>query len=148
MKNYLEIKPNIGFGDFEFGSPTDELIEFFGNPDESEILEDEEFETKIISYWEKGFTFFLEGEDFTYFTCVESDNPDLSLFGQKIIGISEGELLHLLSKNGYTDFDAEDEEWGEKRITFEDLSIDFYFENDELISVSWASPEEDEDEEE
>jgi len=148
MKNYFEIKPNEGLGDFYFGDPVEELYAIFGEPDETEVLEEEDFNTKIISYWEKGFTFFLEGDNFEYFTCIESDNEEISLFGSKIIGFSEKELISFLGLNGFSEYESEDEEWGEKRITFEDLSMDFYFENDELISVSWALPEEDEDEEE
>ncbi len=141
MKNFLEIKPNIGFGDFEFGDDTQKIIDFFGNPDETEVLSDEDFEAKVITYWEKGFTFFLEGEKFSHFTCVESDNENITLFGKKIIGMQEVSLLSLMKDNGHENFEAEEEEWGEKRISFDELSLDFYLENDEVVSISWASPD-------
>lgn len=150
MKNFLEIKPNVGFGDFSFGDTAEELLAFFGTPDETEVLKDDDFEAKVVTYWEKGFTFFLEGENFTRFSCAESDYEGIQLFGEKIMGKSEEAMLALMSENGFDDYEAEDEEWGERRLSFDDLSLDFYFENDELVSVSWASPdiEDDMDEEE
>ncbi|MDD3876410.1 MAG: hypothetical protein PHT69_07295 [Bacteroidales bacterium] len=140
MKNYFEIKPNEGIGDFLFGETAEEVLSFFGEPDETEDLTEEDEKVRIVSFWDKGFTFFFEGPDYSYFSCVESDNEELKLFGEKIIGKTSKELLSLLKTNGFTEYEAEDEEWGEKRISFEELSIDFYFEDDELISISWAEP--------
>ena len=56
-----------------------------------------------------------------------------------------------MAKNGFSEMETEEEEWGEKRITFEECAVDFYFEDDRLVSVSWASldiGEDEEDEEE
>jgi len=148
MKNYLEIKPNEGLGDFKFGTDINEIIAVLGEPDETEILNDEDFETKIISFWEKGFTFFFEGEDYTIFTCVEADNDDITLYGKKIIGKDEKSIIKLMTDKGYSEMETEEEEWGEKRLTFEECAIDFYFEDGRLVSVSWASLDIEEGEEE
>jgi len=147
-KNYLEIKPNEGLGDFNFGLDISNIVKSFGEPDETEILKEEDFETKIISYWEKGLTFFFEGENNTIFLCVEADNEDLTLYGEKIIGKNEAFISNLMTSKGFTVTETEEEEWGEKRLTYEDLALDFYFEEDELISVSWASLDDLEDDEE
>ena len=147
MKNYSEIKPNEGLGVFKFGSDINEIIKALGEPDETEILNDDDFETKIISYWESGLTFFFEGENNTIFTCVEADNEKLTLFGKEVIGKSEADIIALLKENAYTELDTEEEEWGEKRLTCEELALDFYFEEDELVSVSWASLNDFEEEE-
>ena len=141
MKKFLEIKPEKGLGDFNFGMHIKEVTEFFGEPDETEILNDEDFETRINSYWEKGLTFFFEGDGNSVLACIETDNEDVTLYGRKIIGATEAEVVALMAENGYKDWEEENEEWGEKRITFEDIALDFYFENDELISVSWATLE-------
>jgi len=140
MKNFLEIKPNEGLGDFMFGETAADILSFFGQPDETEDLVEDEEHVRIISYWEKGLVFFLEGDDYAYFSCVESDNEDLTLFGQNVIGLTKEALLSLLEEKGFNEFEEEDEEWGEKRISCDDLGIDFFFEDDELISVSWAEP--------
>ena len=29
-------------------------------------------------------------------------------------------------------------EWGEKRVTYEDLNIDFYFENNKLAAINYG----------
>lgn len=148
MKKFLEVKPNVGLGDFEFGADISEIIKVLGEPDETEILNDDDFETKIISFWEKGFTFFFEGEEHTIFTCVEADNEDITLYGQKIIGKDEKFITELMAKNGFTEIETELEEWGENRLTFDEIGVDFYFEENQLISVSWASLDIGEDEEE
>lgn len=147
MNNLFEIKPNEGIGTFAFGTDINVIIKALGEPDETEVLNDDEFETKIISYWEKGLTFFFEGEDNTIFTCVEADNEELTLYGQKIIGADLNSIIGLMSKNGHTETEIEEEEWGEKRLTYEDAALDFYFEDDELVSVSWATLDDIEDEE-
>ena len=148
MKNYLEIKPNVGLGDFEFGTDISEIIAVLGEPDETEIINEDDFETKIISFWEKGFTFFFEGENHTIFTCAEADNDEITLYGKKVIGKDEKFIIDLMAKNGYTETEKELEEWGETRLTFDEIAVDFYFEENQLVSVSWASLDIGEDEEE
>jgi hypothetical protein len=44
-----------------------------------------------------------------------------------------------MKENGFNDFYQEDEEWGEKLLSFEDALIDFYFEEDKLVSVNWSA---------
>ncbi len=139
MIKFLEIKPDIGLGDFVFGDTIDVIKSALGEPDDTEILNDEDFETKIITYFEEGITFFFEGEDNSIFTCVEIDNEDALIFGKKIIGKNEKEIIGLMSDHGYTEYETDVEEWGEKRISYEKNAIDFFFQDDELISVSWAS---------
>lgn len=147
MENLFDIKPGEGIGEFRFGTDINTITKVLGEPDETEILNDEEFETKIISYWEKGLTFFFEGENHTIFTCVEADNEELSLFGQSVIGSDLNTIVNLMEKNGYKETEIEEEEWGEKRLTYEDLALDFYFEEEELVSISWAILDDIEDEE-
>ena len=46
--------------------------------------------------------------------------------------------MDLLTNKGYKDIDTETHEWGEKRVSFDDAQVDFYFENGELISVNYG----------
>jgi len=34
--------------------------------------------------------------------------------------------------------DEDTEEWGEKRLSFDEALIDFYFENEEMVTVNWG----------
>lgn len=66
------------------------------------------------------------------------DNPEISLFGEKVFELSENEIIDLMKKNGYNDIDTDIEENGEKRLSFEDGMIDFFFDDDSLLAVNWG----------
>ena len=38
-------------------------------------------------------------------------------------------------ENKYFEQDVDNEDWGERRVTFNEANIDFYFEDEELQSV-------------
>jgi len=44
--------------------------------------------------------------------------------------------VDLMVGNKYYEQDVDNEEWGERRITFNEGNIDFYLEEDELMSIS------------
>ena len=45
------------------------------------------------------------------------------------------EIVKLMVDNQYFEQDVDNEDWGERRVTFGEGNIDFYFEDDELISA-------------
>ena len=136
----MEIKLLEGFDDLEFGATSEDVVNYLGNPDEVEELEEgeEEFKTLIWSYNEAGFTLFFDGEDPKLFSCIETDNRDITLFGKKIFEMKSQEIIDLMLANGFEEMDEDEEEWGEKRVSFDEALIDFYFESDELVTVNWG----------
>ena len=38
-------------------------------------------------------------------------------------------------KNNLTEQDVDEEDWGERRVTFNQGNIDFYYDNGELVSI-------------
>ncbi|MFP4289803.1 MAG: hypothetical protein ACLFQS_11150 [Bacteroidales bacterium] len=140
MKTTQDIKPLIGIGDLKFGAPQSEAENYMGEPEEIEDLPGEEGESdaEVWNYWDEGHTVFFEKDHDNRFTCFETDNDQTLLFGEKVFGLNESQIVELMNKKGFDDMDAEDEEWGERRISFNDAVMDFYFENDKLISVSWG----------
>lgn len=139
MTQDLEIKPLEGFGAIKFGQHIDEIISIIGEPEETdEINNDEEFEALACNYWERGYTLFFEGEENNIFTYIEIDNQNSLLFGKEIFKLKEGEIVELMKAKGYKIIDLEEENWGEKRITFDEGLIDFYFDNGNLNSISWG----------
>ncbi|OPZ97955.1 MAG: hypothetical protein BWY70_01352 [Bacteroidetes bacterium ADurb.Bin408] len=135
MNNIIEIIPKEGLSDIKFGAGMDEVIKILGEPDETEAFNDEDFETNICTYWERGLNLFFEGEGKLVLTYIEIDNENTLLYGQKIIGVQESMIVSLMSENGYNDWEAEEEEWGEKRLSYISCAIDFFFENNSLVSV-------------
>ena len=135
----LEIKPKEGLGELKFGESSEKLISMLGEAEEMEDIEDEdEFNTVILNYWDKGISAFFEGKENSVLSCFEVDNPETILFGQKVFELSENEIIKLMKENGYSDIDTDVEENGEKRLSFEDGMIDFFFDDDSLLAVNWG----------
>lgn len=135
----LEIKPKEGLGELNFGDSSEKLISYLGEAKEMEDIEDEdEFNTIILNYWDKGISAFFEGIEKSVLSCFEVDNTEATLFGKRVFDLSEKEIVETMKENGYEELETEDEEDGERRVSFEDGMIDFFFEENELVAVNWG----------
>ena len=138
MLESLEIKPKIGFGEIKFGEFLDNIVMLLGEAEEIDsIEEDEEMNMLILHYWELGFSVIFEGKTKQVVSGFETDHPDATMFGKKVIDMPEKELLALMKENGMTNFDSEQEEI-DKRVSFDDEMLDFYFRDDKLVYVNWG----------
>ncbi len=149
----LEIKPLEGFGELEFGMTPDEVYEYLGQPDEEEVLEDDEMgDTKVLSFWNKSVSAFFDDPEDPVLTNLETDNPDATLFGKRVFAMKEKEIIKLMNDNGFSEMeveDLEDEEYeNERRVSFDEAQMDFFFEDEILTVVSWGADFEYEDDEE
>ena len=68
-------------------------------------------------------------------SCIDVANEDCTLFGESIFDLDERQLVALMVKNNLTEQDVDEEDWGERRVTFNQGNIDFYYDNDELVSI-------------
>ncbi len=136
----LEIVPKIGFGELKFGNTIEEILAFVGEAEEVEDIQEEDFNTVIMNYWEKGFSVFIEGTgaERSIASCFETDNSEATLFGKKVFELKESEIIDLMKANGFKEIETETEENDEYRLSFEDGLIDFFFEDNELIAVNWG----------
>ncbi len=136
----LDILPKSGLGEVKFGEPMEQLIKYLGNPEDMEELEDaDEFPTIVLHYWDKKITVFLEGIEKQVISCFEVDNPQSTLFGHWAFNLSEKEIKTIMQQHGFKMLDEDVEEWGEKRVTYEDGLIDFFFDKDgKLVSINWG----------
>lgn|SRR5574343_386528 len=143
----MSFSPDIrilsGFSGLNFGQSVTEAKELFGAPEEEEELNDEILNASscVFHYWENGFSLFFDNFNNKVFNSVEVDNPETVLFGKKIFSLKEKELIELLAQNGYKLTDSENHDWGEKRISFDEANLDFYFQNGKLVSVNFGAPE-------
>lgn len=137
--NY-EIKPLVGFGQLKFGSDAATVENYMGEPQEIEDLpgEADESDAEVWNYWDLGHTVFFEKDQENRCTCFETDNENATLFGKNVFEMNETQIIALMKENGFFEIDIEDEEWGERRVSFSDAVMDFYFENNKLTSVSWG----------
>jgi hypothetical protein len=139
MINSLEIRPNEGFGEIKFGEILDNVFMLLGEPQELDSMEDdEELNMLILHYWDLGFSIIFEGTTKQVVAGFETDHPDATLFGKKIIGMPEKEVIALMKDHGYNDYETDIED-GDERLTYEDILMDFYLRDGKVIYVNWGA---------
>lgn len=135
----LEIRPVIGLSELLFGATMAEAEKLFGKAEQSELLDDiEEYQSTVWHYWENGFSLFFDEDDDKVFCCVEIDNNEVVLWGQKIFNLNEKQIITLFNNKGIKEYETELHEWGEKRLSFDAANIDFYFEKNKLSSINYG----------
>ena len=138
MLESLEIKPKEGFGEIKFGEYLDNIVMLLGEAEEIDTIEeDEEMNMLILHYWELGFSIIFEGTTKQIVSGFETDHSDATMFGNKIIGMSENDIIALMNDNGISEFETEQEEI-DKRISFDEEMLDFYFRDDKMVYVNWG----------
>lgn len=138
MLKSLEIRPKIGFGEIKFGEYLDNVISLLGEAEEIDTIEeDEEMNMLILHYWELGFSVIFEGTTKQVISGFETDHPDATMYGRKVIGMSEADIIQVMKENGLRGYETEMEE-EDKRVSFDDEMLDFYFRDNKLVFVNWG----------
>lgn len=133
MEYTINIKK--GLGDIKFDMPVEQVVALLGDADEVEFMENATDETTTLLHYEDGgITLFFEGENPTL-ECIDISVDNATLFGEKIFKMGEKEIVKLMVKNEYFEQDIDKETWGERRVSFGEGNIDFFFEDDELLAV-------------
>ena len=131
----LEIRIKEGLGDLRFNMPVEEIVKLLGTADEVENIDNAADEpTTVLHYNDLGITLFCEDENPTL-ACIDVDNEECTLFGKEVFDMDERSIVKLMVSNNYTEQDADQEDWGERRITFPEGNIDFYFDGGVLVSI-------------
>lgn len=144
MLNNFEIKPNEGYGNITFGLGIDEFVEKFGEPEEIDNFdEDEELNTTVLHFWKAGFSAFFVGLSTHILAGIEVDNPETTLYGEKIIGKPQDFILNLMTQNGLTAYETESEEdetgeGSEIRLSYEESMMDFFFREGVLVYMNFG----------
>lgn len=124
-----------GMGELLFGMTVDDVKRILGEPADNDVIDNGfDEEALVFDYYDLGLTLFFEGET-RLLSCIESYSDDTLLFGKKVSELNDKEIVQLMVVNNYFEEDIEAETWGEKRISFGEANIDFFFENDELVSI-------------
>ena len=135
----LEILPKAGFGQINFGDVSEKVIALLGPPEDIENIEDVDgFNTVVLYYWEQGITVFFEGKEKSVVSCIETENPDSVMFGKTIFDMTEKDIIALMKEKGYEVEEVETETTGERRVSYDDAMIDFFFSEGDLIAVNWG----------
>ncbi len=137
MINSYEIIPKVGLGDLKFGMDMEKVVSELGEPEEVDNFEsEEEMNAVLLHYWERGVSVFFEGLTRQVVAGIETDHPESRLFGEQVIDLTEEEVIDLMKRNGYLDFDKETED-GEVRLSYEEEMIDFYLKKGRVAFVNW-----------
>ena len=135
----FEIHLKEGIDELEFGSSIENIINKIGSPTEVEEMgEDIDYPTTVLHYDELGLNLFFDNNGYNKLSCIDMDSPNANLFGEKIIGLAPRKIEELMIKNNLFNETKEKEDWGELRISFEDYSIDFYFIDEKLVSITFG----------
>lgn len=131
----LTINIKQGLGDVRFNMPVEEVVALLGNADEVENIDNAADEpTTVLRYNNHGITLFFEGEN-PVLACIDVCNEECTLFDKRIFDMNERQLVELMVANKYLEQDVDEEEWGERRVSFPEGNIDFFFDEGELVSI-------------
>jgi len=129
------IKLKEGYGDILLGMPVEEVVSTLGEPSSVESMLDAMDEPlTILSYPDANISLFFEGEN-PILNCIDICNEEAILFDEEVFEMNEEEVLFLMRKNGFDDPEIEDEDWGERSISYPSCNVDFFFEDSELLSI-------------
>ncbi len=140
----MDFTPQInllkGFCTLNFGVSAVDAELVFGKPEEIQVLDDNILETSctVYHYWDSGFSLFFDNKNAMKFGSVEVDNEETLLFGKKLFSLNEQQLTNLMKEHNYTLTDTERQDWGEKRLSFDEAGLDCYFENGKMSSVNFG----------
>lgn len=133
MKMTVQIKQGVDA--IRFGMPVEEVVALLGTADEVETIDNAaDVPTTVLHYNEQGMTIFCEGAD-PEVACIDVCNEDCELLGKRVFDLDEGAIVQLMKQGGYSEQDVDDEDWGERRVSFADANIDFFFDEGELVSI-------------
>ncbi|MBO7286696.1 MAG: hypothetical protein J6U85_00535 [Bacteroidales bacterium] len=140
MENLI-IEPLKGYGDIKFGMSIDEVVNVFGTPSNLEelepIIEGNEITSVLYDYEDLAVSICFEGTDKMLVSSISTISEDATLFGEKIYNMNRNQIIDLMKKNGYKEFDEEEQE-GDTCLIYDELMLDFYFNEGELIDVVWG----------
>ncbi len=128
-----------GVGPLRFGMTMDDVRTALGEPEEIEESDpDDEFDHQAWNYLDLGYSLYFDQEDDNRLSCIETDRPGMTLFGQALLGKSPEEIKALMAKNGYAEAEEENGDAGELQLSYEHEMIDFYFVENELMVVNFG----------
>lgn len=130
-----EIKIKQGYGSVLFDMPIEEVVAILGEADEVEAIQNATDETTTVLRYGDNLTLFFEGDNPTL-SCIDVTDESATLWGKEVFDLGEQKIVELMIDNKYFEQDVDNEEWGERRVTFNEGNIDFYFEDNELMSIS------------
>ncbi len=137
----LVITPKVGLDNIKFGMFRTDVEKILGPPEQ--ITTDESHNDSFIIwyYWSKRVSFSFDSEVDFRLTTIEMFNPEATLYGISIIGMTEDEAQKVLFSNGHKNpviSDESQDEFNWKLMDYEDSDLNVWFEDGVVNSVQWG----------
>jgi len=68
---------------------------------------------------------------------IETRDPEALLFGKQVFLLNKSAIIDLMAANGFEEYDVDHDE-GNELITYDLAMIDFSFDKDRLLAISWG----------
>ncbi len=148
MEEKFTIVPGYGVGELKFGLSRDEVKAILGSPEDETLFDEPEIgKTVAWNYWRKGISVYFEEEDDYRLGCMEVEGGELFVWDENVYGYSREKVMELASKHGISDFTEEKDDHSEC-LSMDSAGLNFFFEEDEVISVQAGVLISDDEEEE
>lgn len=149
MDENFNIVPGYGVGTLKFGMSREEVEGLLGAPDEKVAHNDpddpETGKTATWNYWRKGISVYFEEEDDYRLGCMEVEGGELFIWEENVYGFSKEKIENLSARHGFTELEVEKDEHDEC-LSINAAGLNFFFEEDEVISVQAGVLIDDDDE--
>jgi hypothetical protein len=110
-KVLMEITPGVAVGTLRFGIAPEQAASTLGEPQNVGRTEDDEIEWQ---YPAVGLSLYFEGEE-PQLSSVLIESPAVTLFGERVVGMSEGRFTVVARQHGGT---VEKSDWSDDEGTF------------------------------
>lgn len=136
MEN-LTIDPLKGYGNMPFGMTLDDVVKLHGEPDYQEEIESITGDGNLCTNFEYDnldLSIYFEGVASPVISCFSIHNPDSLLYGERVFDLNKKQIIELMKRRDYSDYEEEVAD-GEDCLSYEELMLDFYFEEDKVTEV-------------
>jgi len=151
MKN---IQLGNGLDNLQFGMTREAFKAIMGEPDEVEVIENEDFpedQSEVWHYDEVELSASFDKLEDWRLTSLAVSSPDYTFEGIDLIGLSQQEVMEQVEIMELGDISieelSEDEANSQQIVTLLDVSLNLWFDNGVLSEIQWG-PYWDEEEEE
>ncbi|MEM1322082.1 MAG: hypothetical protein AAGG75_17610 [Bacteroidota bacterium] len=141
----MEVKSGLGLGPIRFGMRRKEVEAVLGEPDEIERFDGDEFEGSITESWhydEQEVSLSFDEESGWRLIVISVTSNDHLFEGQELIGMELEEFEDFIDALIFGDMDYEDcstpEMPNHQLIEVDELSMNFWFDDDALTEIQWS----------
>ena len=123
-----------GLADLPFGATRDEVQQVLGDPEEKDSVDLGDEESIAWHYWDLGLSLnFDESAEFGLCT-IEVASPEVTLFGEKIIGKRKAEALEFLDQQKIGKHVPETS----RGMAYPDVELTLWFNGGEVAEIQWS----------